>query len=110
MNGDPVTPLSEETMPAATLEALRGSIAKWEAIVSGTGTDEGAENCALCRLFHTDYREDGGLGCHGCPVRARTGRPLCMGSPYDDCHESPTEEQAQAELDFLKSLLPPEVA
>src|SRR5262245_41236356 len=33
------------SMDDETLEALNGSIAKWQAIVGGTGEDEGAENC-----------------------------------------------------------------
>jgi len=36
---------------AKALEALKGSIKKWERIVEGTGVDEGADNCPLCELF-----------------------------------------------------------
>lgn len=105
-------------MDAETLNALQGSIKKWELIVSGEGTDLGSDNCPLCAT----------LACCGdCPVDAITHNG-CMGSPYgtwyfhheDDHFEEedvedergvlcPTcKELAQAELDFLKSLLPKE--
>lgn len=104
------------TMSKATLKALRGSIAKWEKIVAGTGVDKGPDNCALCKRFF--YRD-----CSGCPVNDKTGEG-CQRTPYDrwaDVTETETDmtaaghrkavspeakEAAQAELDFLKSLLP----
>lgn len=113
-------------MDAKTLTALQGSIKKWEAIVAGKGADRGAKNCPLCAAFinEVDHDEDGNAwGCAGCPVRDRTGQPDCDGSPYTDwCVASAdginlnrfpfratTPELvtlAQAELDFLRSLLP----
>lgn len=102
-------------MPARTLEALKGSIAKWEAIVAGTGKDHGTSNCPLCAEFFDDY-------CVGCPVRKKTGFSVCRQTPYKDWSSairakfSPFEPAtastselvalAQAELDFLRSLLP----
>jgi hypothetical protein len=119
-------------MDAETLLALRGSIAKWEAIVAGTGIDGGSKNCPLCQKFNKEelgkryeVDEDGNStdACEGCPVRDATGLDWCHGSPYRaftdarwrKVHE--TDEafaqrfalrgaHAQAELDFLKSLLP----
>lgn len=100
-------------MDAVTLTALRGSIAKWRAIVDGTGGDDGSDNCPLCLVFP--------LSCRGCPVMKKTGRPGCQATPYlsfaelfyaaDDewPHFAETTKQkaaAQAELDFLISLLP----
>ena len=38
-------------MNSKTLEALKGSIKKWQRIVSGTARDEGAINCPLCWKF-----------------------------------------------------------
>ena len=105
-------------MDAATLEALKGSIAKWEAIVAGTGEDEGPDNCPLCQMFNyssdLDY-EDDDTSCLQCPVYLNTGQRFCHGSPYqgfaDSDDDSPEEAQAAvAELAFLKSLLPQECA
>lgn len=93
-------------MKSETLEALKGSIAKWEAIVEGTGTDKGTENCPLCRLFHQDYTDKGPeTCCDGCPVFEHTGVRSCGGTPYSR-YEDDDEETAKEELDFLKSLLP----
>lgn len=85
-------------MAPEVLEALRGSIKKWEAIVAGTGTDNGHRDCPLCQMFLQIST------CRGCPVMARTGKPECRGTPYRQSVN--TNEIAQAELDFLKSLLP----
>lgn len=103
-------------MDKRTLKALKGSIAKWQAIVKGTGYDAGADNCPLCEEFQADDVE---LVCSGCPVQARTGRSFCAGTPYDRWgwvatgtwpdRRATTEEAkavAQDEVDFLKSLLP----
>src|SRR5947209_6256825 len=57
--------VDQPEMEAATLQALKGSIAKWEKIVAGTGADGGRADCPLCSLF---YEYD----CAGCPVAAST--------------------------------------
>lgn len=119
-------------MDAKTLTALQSSIAKWENIVNGIGVDRGASNCALCEAFSENYGppgdgddDYGDEGCIGCPVSAKTGRPDCMRTPYIKwveyisdsgrsvhCNEGASvfdetsRGMAQAELDFLKSLLP----
>jgi hypothetical protein len=107
-------------MDAKTLEALKGSIAKWEAIVAGTGVDQGCDNCPLCLAFPGGdcTNPEGGK----CPVAVSTGKNDCYGTPfYDFCKAAEWDEfldgsvvgnseaahaAAQAELDFLKSLLP----
>ena len=104
-------------MDAETLEALKGSIAKWEKITAGTGQDMGASNCSLCQMFHKSAGLS--LSCAGCPVAEATGAFGCDGSPYAayerhamECdYDGPGEcpkcaSLAAAELDFLKSLLP----
>lgn len=113
-------------MSPETLEALRGSIAKWRAIVAGDGEDNGVSNCPLCQIFYEqEYEEDEDgepLFCVGCPVRDRTGTDNCAGTPWvrwarlhqssDDnsfpwyAHTPEEKLVAQAELDFLISLLP----
>jgi hypothetical protein len=70
----------ENPMDARTLEALKGSIAKWEAIVAGTGKDDGYFNCPLCKLFNDqgDDEDD----CVKCPVFIRVRARYCENSPY----------------------------
>ena len=106
-------------MDERTLTALQGSIAKWEAIVAGTGADHGDSNCPLCQIFfYSDFNKP---MCGGCPVMARTRRAGCGNSPYQDWVEyqegrgsgfrvfdETSLALAQAELDFLRSLLPKE--
>jgi hypothetical protein len=95
-------------MDVETLEALKGSIAKWEAIVDGTGYDAGAINCPLCKVFRRVTAD--GAKCGACPVKARSGFHGCKGTPYEDVERArePMDEAAAAlaELNFLKSLLP----
>lgn len=100
--------------------ALRESIQKWEGIVAGTEGDFGTKNCALCRLYYRAGTCDA-----SCPVVRATKEEECGGTPYEkwaqlhalrweyvpDGLRAKTPEQkraAQAELDFLKSLLPTE--
>lgn len=92
-------------MNEETLEALKGSIRKWEGIVAGTEVDHGEENCPLCEMFILK-------NCRGCPVYDRTGEEGCYGTPYRQTlrlgHDSVRyKKAAQAEVDFLRSLLPP---
>ena len=101
-------------MNAKTLEALRGSILKWERIVAGTGKDLGWTNCPLCLLFFLNSRLLPGQGCDGCPVREKTGLDDCKGTPYwefwpyhaDEILSPVAKKRAQEELDFLRFLLP----
>lgn len=101
------------------LMALQGSIEKWERIIAGEENDAGPNNCALCAEFRHD--RTGRLTCTGCPVKRATGRSGCAGTPYDkwENHDIGHNDGrlgsircpecarfAQAELDFLKSLLP----
>jgi Zn-finger nucleic acid-binding protein len=103
-------------MPAATLRALRASIAKWRRLATGKrrmgeDTPLGIDTCPLCRLFWAD--EDG--GCRHCPVMQRTGRRSCERTPYKQAEKAANDwgyssDQFQAaarrELEFLESLLP----
>lgn len=102
-------------MDSKTLKALKGSIAKWEAIVAGTGVDKGPSNCPLCLAFWDNSM--GEVSCLGCPVRDATGEDGCVGTPYEkwedltECKDQKADtpelkKAARAELRFLKSLLP----
>ena len=104
-------------MEKETLEALKGSIWKWEKIVEGTGRDEGVTNCPLCTIFYFNKEH-----CKDCPVYIKTGLSGCDGTPYEEWDKevewitnvgkkAATAKQkaaAQREVDFLKSLLPKE--
>jgi hypothetical protein len=100
-------------MDERTLEALKGSIAKWERMAAEGDDykDGGVDDCPLCREFHPRFFI-GKDGCEGCPVREKTGLNYCAGSPHEDYIDSDTDDEAQefirAELDFLRSLLPAE--
>jgi hypothetical protein len=104
-------------MDERTLTALRGSIKHWEENLAAKKPEEailGPRHCPLCVMFISMP------ACIGCPVREKTGKTNCGGTPYDqaaEAHESWSEygdmrhdnqwrEAAKAELDFLKSLLP----
>ena len=84
-------------MNAKTLEALKGSIKKWEKVFDGE--EEG--DCPLCDLFNDDLKDN----CNGCPIKIRTGKSMCHGSPYYNS-TIPYSDYTQAMIDFLKSLLP----
>lgn len=92
-------------MDNETLEALRGSIAKWEGIVAGTHRDQGVADCPLCDLFYLKEPD-----CLGCPVMAATGHPRCRHTPYPAyCvaeRRGLSTIEARQMLEFLKSLLP----
>jgi hypothetical protein len=95
-----------EKMDARTLEALKGSIAHWKRVVRAPRqTPVGSRFCQLCAVFNVAV-EDRRSACKGCPVRARTRRAHCLGSPFHAFLQERNRETAQAELDFLKSLLP----
>lgn len=107
-------------MDPETLNALNGSINKWSNIVAGTGADKLSRNCALCKMFMDKNR------CVGCPVAAKAGVGGCHQTPFEEWNEHQAlvhmpesilkrvvhkgcvecARLAQAELDFLRSLLP----
>lgn len=115
-------------MTPTTLTALRGSIAKWRAIVDSTGADEGTDNCPLCALFFVTPGAK--KFCIGCPVSERTSQDGCFGTPYTawallrDEHVGgnlsttlanfpidvvdDARDAAREELTFLRALLPPD--
>ena len=103
-------------MKLETLEALRGSISKWQRIAAGQGVDRGPLDCPLCHLFNPPLSDADATPrkCDGCPVKQATGRSYCQGSPYWIFWEADEpgvsleylRGLAAAERDFLISLLP----
>ena len=109
-------------MKPETRTALEESIEKWRAIVDGHGVDS-SSNCALCHRFCRYPGKRCELGDEPCPVFKAKGIIRCVGTPFEDWedyqveHDAPfprkifddkSRQLAQAELDFLKSLLPAE--
>lgn len=102
-------------MEPKTLKALKASIKKWERNVKVRKPENaktGPFDCSLCLKFFEK-------GCHGCPVSIKTGEICCYDTPYWNARRALNEwltypeyfkhkwqTAAQAEVDFLKSLLP----
>lgn len=106
-------------MTPKALRALHSAIAHWEENLASApdGVSVGVRRCALCNLFLQE-------ACEGCPVAEATGQTRCNNSPYMgvldaldiwDSEQSEDNSQnvkqaVQAELDFLKSLVPARVS
>jgi len=103
--------------------ALRESIEHWERMLDEPWVSRlGPDTCALCVVYRQSDADS--WGCTGCPVRARTNRIGCEGTPYsraavayDDWYYNYRWHvsmavwgylnwriAAQKEIDFLKSL------
>lgn len=109
-------------MDKTALNALRGSIKKWEKIIACTEVDRGPDNCPLCLEYNTVGKDS--FDCVGCPVFKKIGQEYCEGTPYRvfyDHHHNfhrtglvffasilcgECLKFATDELNFLKSLLP----
>ncbi len=82
-------------MTPAALAALKASIIKWDNNTRAMSPAEAkvyGDTCPLCDLFydeidHTEADEDN-AGCHGCPIKARTGSSNCSGSPWHDAQQA----------------------
>jgi len=114
-------------MDAKMLNAIQGSIEKWDRIIKSTkALDRGVDNCPLCKIYDGDVNRI--FNCLGCPVKDKTGRDNCMETPYYDwirhhkklhkmtsyfCHRIAGCKGcltiAKRERDFLKGLLLKEV-
>lgn len=120
-------------MKPEILEALEGSICKWDGICTGILMDSGSANCPLCALFDDAHQTWTGIKyCWSdkfrsfCPVMDRkesVGIQGCTGTPYSILIEwefagklirnemnSETKdvyiEYAEKELVFLLNFLP----
>lgn len=95
------------------LIALSESIAHWKRLVTGNrrkGECIGPERCALCKQYRLVDPEP----CQKCPVKLKTGKPHCIGTPYDEVDDLVEDissfdtpefkEAAIKELMFLEGL------
>jgi hypothetical protein len=107
-----------ESLRDRQIEALKGSIKKWEEIVAGTGVDKGTENCPCCEAFFLT-ENDKTYCCAECPVYLASGASGCSNTPYtdwaeytndlDSCdctvYDEESKQLAIAELEYLKQVL-----
>lgn len=77
------------------LMAFEISINKWNIIMhmhknlpNRVIRGNGASTCGLCHFFPD-------MACTGCPVKAHTGLPNCLESPYQEWNEDRTYENAK---------------
>ena len=98
--------IAKGVWPKSKLGALKASIKKWEFSALWFKRNPrksfetgGTSTCALCKLYYKGVSH-----CDGCPVKEKTGKSCCGGTPIDICRHD--EACATAEVEFLKSLLP----
>ena len=75
------------------------------------GINISSDGCALCGIYLYES-----LSCRGCPVRSKSGRPLCIGTPWAAVEENLANHAHgnlpldislyEKEYQFLVSLLP----
>ena len=101
-----------------TKKAVKDAIElKWKPILNKGAVDLGTKNCPLCQLFHKDKCvRTVGKKKEKCPVYAKSGKPFCDGTPYEEWRKTitkapfvivsnETRKIAEAELKFLEELL-----
>lgn len=111
-------------MDKLNLQALKDSISKWEKntrVRKPENIKYEDADCPLCQAANTRNKSSSGPSCVGCPVMVRTGSPNCDGTPYYRARSAahgwmdrPSSlvakhdfmVAAQAEVDYLKVLLP----
>lgn len=103
-------------MTPETKAALEESIAHWGANVAAKTPESvslGGGYCPLCALYYPNE-------CRGCPVMRAKKKPYCEKTPYQTARQcflvwrkngfvdarDHWRKAAQAEVDFLNSLLP----
>jgi hypothetical protein len=69
------------------LTPLKKSIDHWRevsGVVKPWDAHIGVDNCALCDAYYTDDNDDDSVNrcCVGCPIREKTGKQFCNGTPY----------------------------
>lgn len=113
-------------MEQTTINAIIGSIKKWDCIAQGVGVDKGTINCPLCKMFF--YKTTLTIRCRKCPVAAKVNVNGCSFTPYSDSrltidttlpdwikaeagnygYINKTIDCVEKEIEFLISLLPDE--
>ena len=66
------------------IKIMESSVAKWQRIIDGKGSDGGVWDCPPCRIFYL-------LVCTGCPIAQYTGKKFCQGSPYGEWYHHQNE-------------------
>lgn len=111
-------------MDESTREAVLDSVRKYRNLMWLARPDMifntrmGITDCPLCKKFFRAFVEE---NCKMCPVRIKTGHPLCMYTPYGkvmqarsnilndgvsiDSRTKRWREACKAEAEFLESLL-----
>lgn len=105
------------------IQATRESIAKWEAhrdTINPETVELGMTTCPLCILCEVKYDDYTSVNCDECPIKRKTSYPGCSYTPYLDavitlrtwirnpgsrCVRQAWRNAAQAEIDFLQSIL-----
>ena len=98
------------------IEATKKSLLKWKinTALLEDGTKEGvkitASECPLCELYNGDFA--GRRRCDGCPIKERSGRKACAGTPYEQCTALMSDgkldeaaKQSAQEVDYLTEIL-----
>lgn len=119
-------------MKPAAEHALKKSIEHWEKLLAAKTQKDlanegwGAFHCPLCALYHRLDKNNRFVVCTGCPIYERTNKSACVDSPYEEAADALAEfispnniraevndyitpfpkEKVQAQVDFLRSLLP----
>jgi hypothetical protein len=108
------TKQKETIMDFETLKALKESIKHWQENVKLAKEGEkiirtGPGVCSLCIKFNIS-----GSRCEGCPIRKKTKKLYCGGTPYyevirhkfDSAEKQLLIKSCRKEVAFLRSLLP----
>jgi hypothetical protein len=74
-----ITDFGASTMEIKTLQALIGSIKKWDRIRKLEDVDKGTSNCPLCQMY---FLNANGPNCAGCPVAEVAKDVCCYNTPY----------------------------
>lgn len=70
---------------ADNIQLLKLTVKKWHGVAFEGAHERGAEDCSLCETYRKAQFIPGAYWtCGDCPIRAKTERDGCRGTPYDD--------------------------